>query len=98
MPSSLAAFGMSIFVWVLCSCLVGKIKSELLITLTLFYCPFMVVSRVYLIYHTMIQVITGGLIGAFITTILFCTLKDKMLPHKKNKVKPLEEDDEAGFV
>ena len=72
---------------VIYSCLVGKIKSEATITMTLFYCPFMVVSRIYLIYETILQVVVGGIIGAVVTTALFWTFRDMMI-RRKNRVRP----------
>ena len=71
---------------VLYSVMVGKIKSEIAITLTLFYCPFMVLSRIYLIYETVLQVIVGSVIGGVFSSFIFWTFKDQMIPKRQNKV------------
>lgn len=48
----------------------------------------MVVSRIYLIYETVLQVVVGGVIGAVISTVLFWTFRDKMILKKVNRVIP----------
>lgn len=58
---------------------VGKIQSVSVLTVVLFYCPFMIISRVYLKYHTFEEVIVGGLIGSVITPVLFWSFRDNMI-------------------